>query len=384
MSKPDLSYPTWDDWPHVIRTQQFSAKVLESLIDHATKIEIALSQRKEIPRLSKQKPWCVKELFFESSTRTEDTFYTAARKLGCDVRAIPNPKVFSSATKGESFEAAIAAYTRVGGMGELRATDMLIIRHADEGTAKRAAKVVDTANGDGCQKLPLPVINAGDGPGQHPTQALVDLFTIYRERKCAGHPLDDLTICFSGDLKFGRTTNSLLYLLGKFGEDHRIHVIFSTLAQLSPKPEILEYLARHHITYDFEPDLTRAIRASNVNYMTRIQREREGMPPVTAKERMQYVFRKEYQSILPDGSFVMHPLPINQDLKDPPAEIDPELIPQAIAGDPRYAFFRQSHRGGPLRIGVVDFIFLGMDAIEDRRMLTSVHNGNCVSLAQTA
>ena len=377
-----MPVPKWDNWPHVIRTQQFSAQVLKALVAHATEIEIALMTRKEIPRRSRKRDWDVKEAFFENSTRTEDTFCAAARRLGCNVRVLPNPTIFSSTTKGESLQSSICVYTRVGGMGELRSTDMLIIRHAHEGTAERAAKIVDTANGDGVKKLPLPVINAGDGPGQHPTQALVDLFTIYRERKCDGHPLDDITICFSGDTKFGRTINSLAYLIGRFGDQHKIRVIFSTLDQLGPKPEILEYLSRHHITFDFVPDLKAAIKMSNVIYMTRIQRERPGMPAISREERLRYVFKREYQEILPHGTFVMHPLPINQDPEDPPAEIDEALMSPAIAGDPRYAWFRQSMRGIPMRIALLDAIFVGMDAEEDKCMLNFVRNGNSAPVAE--
>lgn len=227
-----------------------------------------------------------------------------------------------------------------------------------------AAKVVDTANGDGQPKRPLSVINAGDGTGQHPTQALVDLFTIHQERrKVNGHPLDNLTVLFSGDLKRGRTTNSLLYLLGKFGERHRIRVLFSTHKALGPKEELLMYLARHRIDYQFIPKLAKAIPEADVIYMTRIQRERTDGKSYKKLDRHRYIFQKKHLSLLRSSAFVMHPLPINRDPADPPAEIDDELTPLAIAGDPRLAWFRQSLRGIPLRDALLDLIFARIDSM---------------------
>lgn len=356
--------PVWDDWPHVLRTQQFSADALEAIVAHARLFEKALSTNQPLPRLSQPKRRILKILFFEASTRTEDTFWVAGHHLEESVRVIPHPQVFSSAAKGESLVDAIAAFTRVGGLGDLRAADGLIIRHKEEGTATLAAKVVDTANGDGQPKRPLPVINAGDGTGQHPTQALVDLFTIHQERRQVnGHPLDNLTVLFSGDLKRGRTTNSLLYLLGKFGERHRIRVLFSTHKDLGPKEELLMYLARHRIDYQFIPKLAKAIPEADVIYMTRIQRERTDGKSYKKLDRHRYVFQKKHLSLLHSGAFIMHPLPINRDPADPPAEIDDELTPLAMAGDPRLAWFRQSLRGIPLRDALLDLIFARIDSM---------------------
>jgi aspartate carbamoyltransferase catalytic subunit len=355
---------TWDDWPHVLRTQQFTDTSLEQIIAHARRFEEALSNRRTLPIMSQARNRLLKLIFFEPSTRTEDTFWVAGHYLGCSIRAIPHPKAFSSAAKGESFSHAIAALSRVGGLGELRQADCIVLRHADEGTAQRAAKIVDTANGDGHSKVPLPVINGGDGPGQHPTQAIVDLYTIARERRNnghVGHPLDDITVLFSGDLRDSRVTNSLLHLLGKFSDSHNIRVVFSTHEDLSPKIDLLEYLARHHVRIDFEPSLPEAIPLADVIYMTRIQRERKG-GLMQDYRRHDFVFKKEYLNIMKPGAFVMHPLPINCDPDDPPPEIDDSLTPLAFAGDPRLAYFRQSHLGTVVRDALLDLIFARIDA----------------------
>lgn len=355
--------PVWDNWPHVLRTQQFSTQALEAIMKHAYSFEEALRTDKSLPSLSNQKKKRILKLvFFEPSTRTEDTFWVAGTFLGVNVRVLSHPQIFSSAVKGESLRDAFAALTRVGGMEDLCAAHCLVIRHGQEGTAELAANVVDAARGDGQPKRPLAVINGGDGTGQHPTQALVDLYTIYRERNSNNHhPLDNITILFCGDLKRGRTTNSLLYLLGKFSEQYHIRVLFSTLPDLAPKPDLLLYLARRRIPYEFRPDFSAAIPQADVIYSTRIQRERPGGKKYSRRDRQQYVFQKEHLALLKSQAFVMHPLPINRDPKDPPSEIDDELTPLAIAGDPRLAWFRQSHRGIPVRDALLDLIFARAD-----------------------
>jgi aspartate carbamoyltransferase catalytic subunit len=363
MTQAPPALPIWDEFPHVLHTHQFSAEALEVLVQHTQAFEKAFAKRQPLPRKSRKRPWLVKLMFFEASTRTEDTSWLAAHRLHMRVRTIPHPQTFSSAAKGESLTDAIAALTRVGGLGEMRAADCLVIRHKDEGSASLAAKVVDTANGDGEIKLPLPVINAGDGTGQHPTQSFVDLYTIHQERRNGNHPLENITVLFSGDLKRGRTVNSLLYLLGKFGERHTIRVLFSTHSELGPKQDILQYLARHRIHYEFVPEFPNAIPQADVIYMTRIQRERSDGANYTTLDRGRYVFRKEYLSHLKTGAFVMHPLPINRDPEDPPAEIDDELTPLALKKDPRCAWFRQSHRGVPVRAALFDIIFAHIDAM---------------------
>ena len=360
-----MEIPRWEDWPHVVRTQQFSVAALEAIASHAGKFEEAIQQGKPLPRLSTLNRRIIKLVFYESSTRTADTFWTAGHWLNCSVRDIPDPSTFSSAVKGESFRDAIAALTRCGGMGDYQSADCIVIRHKEEGAAAQAAKIVETANGDGMFHRPLAVINAGDGSGQHPTQALGDLCTLFRERRNEGrHPLDEMTLLLPGQVAGSRTSNSLLYLIGKFGQKHPLHVIFSVLPGLEPSPDILEYLGRHRVSYCFEPNFESAIPEADVIYMMRIQRERQNVKEhgYTLADKERYVFRKEHLSLLKAGAFVMHPLPINRDPNDPPAEIDDELTPLALAGDSRLAWFRQSLRHIVSRAALLDLIFAGCDA----------------------
>lgn len=359
--------PRWKSWPHVIRIQDFTVADLEDLVAHARRFEEALKKRQGLPRLWKPRPAILELLFFEASTRTEHTNWVAGYLLGMGVRDVPNPKVFSSAVKGESLVDAICALTRTGGMGEMRAADCVVIRHGDEGSAQIAADTIDIANGDGSgPKTPLPVINGGDGKGQHPTQAMVDLLTIFCERKISSdrHPLDNLNILFTGDLLRGRTSNSLMYELGRFGFDHKIHITFSTLGGMEPKDEILSYLARRGIDYGSESNFKKALRDADVVYLTRHQKERAtpDEPLFSVEERLPFTFEKGDEHLLKEGAVIMHPLPINRNPEDPPPEIDNFFTPLAIKGDPRFAWFRQSHRGVPLRAALNDFIFAGIDS----------------------
>lgn len=361
--------PLWDNYPHFIRMQQLSGESLEKIIQHAIDFEKALKKCKPLPRQSRNFPWRMRVLFYEPSTRTHTTFKDAAALFQLSVDDVPDPGVFSSAVKGEKLESALAAYTCTGNMGHLRSADIVVLRHKASGASQVLAKVIETAQRNFPGSLPLPVINAGDGTGQHPTQALVDLATISAERKNSGHSLDALTILFSGDLARSRVVNSLLYALGKFGHKCKIRVMFCIPNGFGTKPDLLEYLARNRVQYEFGSprEFPKMIKRADIVYMTRVQRERKDPGEVVFKKkcRRKLVFRKEYVALLKQDAFVMHPLPINEDPTDPPPEIDSELWPLAQAGDPRFAWMRQSHRGISVRAALLDLICLSLDAAAD-------------------
>src|SRR5215472_4252119 len=178
---------------HVVSSQQFSRALLEDLIARAD--EIKREPHHFIGRLAGQ---VMAALFYEPSTRTRLSFEAAMLRLGGSTMGTDNAREFSSAAKGETLEDSIRI---VSGYA-----DVIVMRHYEEGAARRAASV-----------SLVPVINAGDGPGQHPTQALLDLYTIKDE---IGH-VDGIQIAMVGDLANGRTVRSLTYLLSKF-RDPRI------------------------------------------------------------------------------------------------------------------------------------------------------------------
>src|SRR3989344_2528268 len=212
---------------------------------------LALFQKAEELRTAHDKPLqgrILATLFYEPSTRTRLSFESAMLKLGGNVIGTENAKEFSSAVKGESLQDTIMILSSYA--------DIIVLRHFEEGAAKAAASVSS-----------VPIINGGDGAGQHPTQALLDLYTIYRE---VGR-IDQIVIAMVGDLKYGRTVRSLCYLLGKF---EKVKIIFIAPEHLSIKKDIKEYLKRHKVEFEEQMELDKYLPQIDIVYMTRIQKKR--------------------------------------------------------------------------------------------------------------
>ena len=201
---------------HIIESQQFDRAFIGDLF--------AAANEAERTRDGALRGRIMASLFYEPSTRTRLSFESAMLRLGGSVITTENAREFSSAIKGETLEDSVAI---IGGYA-----DVIVLRHFEEGASERAAAVSS-----------VPVINAGDGPGQHPTQALLDLYTIERELGRA----DDIRIAFAGDLKHGRTIRSLAYLLGKY---QGVTMHFISPPNLQVGADITEYLDRHDVSYD--------------------------------------------------------------------------------------------------------------------------------------
>ena len=205
---------------HVVESQQFTVPLLMELFDRTRGMERVVARGGTLDYQDR----IMATLFYQPSTRTRFSFEAAMHRLGGQVLSSDHARVFSSEIEGEQVEDSIRI---IGSYA-----DVIVIRHHEVGGAKRAAQV-----------SPVPVINAGDGNGgQHPTQALLDLYTIYRER-----PLDGLSIAFIGDLERGRTARSLAYLLAKFD---RVKIFFVAPPELQMKPDILQYLDRHGVCFE--------------------------------------------------------------------------------------------------------------------------------------
>src|SRR5579871_2497263 len=189
-------------------------------------------------------------LFYEPSTRTRLSFESAMLRLGGRTMGTDNAREFSSAAKGETLEDTIRI---VAGY-----SDVIVLRHQEEGAARRAAAVSD-----------VPVINAGDGAGQHPTQSLLDLFTIQDE---LGR-IDGITVAMVGDLANGRTVRSLAYLLSKFRD---VRLVFVAPPAVRMGDDIKRHLDENGISWREESDLGAVLPAADVVYQTRIQKERFG------------------------------------------------------------------------------------------------------------
>ncbi len=304
---------------HIIEAQQFDREILEFLFETASSMEeIARNGGSDILKGKK-----MISLFYEPSTRTRISFEMAMYHLGGAVISTENARDFSSAAKGETIEDTIRVLNSY-------LPDVIVMRHYESGSAKRAALVSD-----------VPIINAGDGPGQHPTQALLDLYTIQKELG----QIDGMTVTMVGDLANGRTVRSLCYLLAKF-RDIKIRFVSPDVVRM--KQDIKDYLDEHNIPYEEIDDLAEAVRDCNVVYQTRIQKERFGdRIEDYYKAKGIYIIDKKIMEIMNKDAIVMHPLPRLDEIS---TEID---------SDPRAAYFRQAQNGLFIRMALLKTIILG-------------------------
>jgi len=295
---------------HVVESQQFTVPLLMELFARARGMERLVARGGSLDYQNR----IMATVFYAPSTRTRFSFEAAMHRLGGRVLSTEQARVFSSEIEGEQVEDSIRVIASY--------SDVIVIRHNEEGGAKRAAQV-----------SPVPVINAGDGTGgQHPTQALLDLYTIYRER-----PLDGLSVAIIGELDKGRTARSLAYLLAKF---ERVKIFFVSPPELQMKPDILEYLDEHDVHYELESDIDRVIREVDVVYQTRVRPER--VNDVRSLKRFA-IDSAVLQRMKPDA-MILHPLPRT-------VELD-----KTVDDDPRALYFRQAVNGLYVRMALLTML----------------------------
>lgn len=298
---------------HILRAQQFNKDVLFSIFKDADEL------RKEInSKLLNGKIMAV--LFYEPSTRTRLSFESAMLRLGGKVIGTENAKEFSSAAKGESIEDTIRVISKYA--------DCVVMRHPIEGTVKIASEVSS-----------IPIINGGDGKGQHPTQALLDMYTIHKE---LGR-LDNLKVAIVGDLKNGRTARSLCYLLSKFEENK---IIFVSPDELKMQQDIKDHLNENKISFREEQDLNKILPEVDIVYMTRIQKERISIEDYD-KSKGKYSINEENISLLKDSARIMHPLPHVEEIN---------LKIKTEEGNPKVAYFRQAENGLYIRMALLKML----------------------------
>jgi aspartate carbamoyltransferase catalytic subunit len=296
---------------HIVESQQFSRGVMEDLFARAE--EIKREPHRFMGRLAGQ---VMAALFYEPSTRTRLSFEAAMLRLGGQAMGTDNAREFSSAAKGETLEDTIRI---VSGYA-----DVIVLRHNEEGAARRAAAVST-----------VPIINAGDGPGQHPTQALLDLYTIRTEL----NRIDGVSVAMVGDLANGRTVRSLAYLLSKFKD---IKLWFVAPPQVAMRDDLKAHLDEHHVPWTETQDLDAVLPEVDVVYQTRIQKER--FTDLEAYEAVKGVYRIDKSSLarMRKYAILMHPLP----------RVD-EIAPE-VDDDPRAAYFRQARNGLHIRMALLD------------------------------
>jgi aspartate carbamoyltransferase catalytic subunit len=298
---------------HVIESQQFSRPLLEELFQRAD--EMRADPHRAAGRLQGR---VMAALFYEPSTRTRLSFESAMLRLGGRTMGTDNAREFSSAAKGETLEDTIRI---VAGYA-----DVIVLRHHEAGAARRAAEVSD-----------VPVINGGDGRGQHPTQSLLDLYTIRDE---LGR-LDGVRVAMVGDLANGRTARSLAYLLSKFRDPE---IWFVAPPRVAMGRDIKEHLDEHGVRWHEVTDLDAVLPEVDVVYQTRIQRERFADEAAYRAVKGVYVIGRPAMERLRRDAIVMHPLPRLD-------EIDP-----AVDSDPRAAYFRQARNGVQVRMALLDMV----------------------------
>ncbi|XP_010914111.1 aspartate carbamoyltransferase, chloroplastic [Elaeis guineensis] len=303
----------------VIESQQFDREILTDIFEVARemeKIEKSSSASKIL------RGYLMATLFYEPSTRTRLSFESAMKRLGGEVLTTENAREFSSAAKGETLEDTIRT---VEGY-----SDIIVMRHFESGAAKRAAS---TAN--------IPIINAGDGPGQHPTQALLDVYTIERE---IGR-LDGIRLGLVGDLANGRTVRSLAYLISKY-QDIKIYFVAPDIVKM--KDDIKDYLTSKGVEWEESTDLFEVVSKCDVVYQTRIQRERFGERiDLYEAARGKYIVDSKVLDVMPKHAVIMHPLP----------RLDEITV--GVDGDPRAAYFRQAKNGLYIRMALLKLLLLG-------------------------
>ncbi len=304
-----------DKLNHVIEAQQFTPERLSDIFAVAREMEQVV--RHYGSNILNRR--LMATLFYEPSTRTRLSFEAAMKRLGGEVITTENAREFSSAAKGETLEDTVRI---VEGYA-----DVIVIRHFESGAARRAASVAR-----------VPIINAGDGPGQHPTQSLLDVYTIQKE---VGR-LDGITVAMVGDLANGRTARSLAYLLAKY-KDVKFYFVAPEVVRM--KDDIKEYLHRHGVFFAEEEDLFKVAAMADVIYQTRIQKERFGDRTADYESaRGKYIIDRELLQVMKERAVIMHPLPRVD-------EIHPE-----VDTDPRAAYFRQAHNGLYIRMALLKMV----------------------------
>lgn len=294
----------------ILSVSQFNRDSLDYIFDVAHEMHVLVERFGSADLLQGK---ILANLFYEPSTRTSSSFMAAMLRLGGQVIPINNVQ-YSSVTKGESLPDTVRTLESYA--------DVIVLRHPEVGAAATAAHYASK-----------PIINAGDGVGEHPTQALLDLFTIVQELE----RLDGLRIAMVGDLKYGRTVHSLTKLL----VNYNVEFVFVNPDILPMPADVLGEVQTHGRTFHETKDVHAIIGDVDVLYVTRVQKERFTDMAEYDRVKEQYVVDEALMTHAKERMVVMHPLPrINE-------------ISYAIDNDPRAAYFRQMRNGMFIRMALL-------------------------------
>ncbi|MBU0540059.1 aspartate carbamoyltransferase [Patescibacteria group bacterium] len=308
---------------HILRADQFDRHTLDRLYALTNRIRKKRGTRDGALWLRAQFPHRRAILYFlQSSSRTWGSFVAAAQNLGMDTLDIRDPRV-SSEVKGEASLDSIRTFSSYA--------DVIIMRVNDKGLAAKAAEHMDSAG------RPIPIINGGSGPDEHPTQACLDDYTLRRSFKERGG-IDGKTIALVGDLKRGRTVRSLARFMQ--------HYTGVKLLLVSPPPfamekDVLDFLQEHEIRYAVTDNFDQAVAEADAVYMTRIQDEHDTRGESAGVDFSKFCFTERHLKILKPHSIVMHPLPRREELS------------VSCDKDPRVMIWRQERNGMHVRTALL-------------------------------
>lgn len=321
---------------HIISVDQFTKSDLEILFDATRSIRRRVRQKdRGLTELCAGR--VMASLFFESSTRTDMSFQAAMRRLGGDVIAVSNGVQFSSMYKGEN----LADTVRAAGCY----ADVIVLRHPQVGSSYEAGYYTDLLNKRLSNRTV--VVSGGDGIGEHPTQALLDMYTIFDQKST----LDHLTITMVGDLKNGRTVHSLAKLIAYYRPTG------TTLAFVSPEslrmpPQIVSMLQDLNLTCIETDNLDDVLGKTDVLYWTRVQEERFSDKAEYNAIKERFILLPETLKTAPRDMVIMHPLPRKHEMGTP-ADHD------VLDVDPRAIYFEQMENGMFVRMALLAKILTG-------------------------
>ncbi|MCY3574502.1 MAG: aspartate carbamoyltransferase [Chloroflexi bacterium] len=322
---------------HIISVDQFQRRDLDILFQAATSIRKRIrTQDRGLTELCAGK--VMASLFFEASTRTDMSFQAAMRRLGGDVIAVSNGVRFSSMYKGENLSDTIRATGCY--------SDVIVLRHPEIGSSYEAGYYLDLLN----QRIdnPTVAISGGDGIGEHPTQALLDMFTIVDRKKS----LDGLTIALVGDLKHGRTVHSLAKLLAYYDASDVRLCLVAPQSLIMPA-DICALVAERGIQVRQTDDLREIITQTDVIYWTRIQEERFAQASDYQEIKDRFIMTPSLLAEAPADAILMHPLPRKH-------EMGSRADHDVLDADPRAIYFEQMENGMFLRMALLVKVLRGV------------------------
>jgi aspartate carbamoyltransferase catalytic subunit len=319
---------------HVIDPRVFERPLLDELCSLATRVRMMAKTDDGARALRDLLPTRRAMLYFtQPSTRTFLSFNNACHILGMRTSEIRDPST-SSEVKGESFEDSIRTFSSY--------VDVVIMRTKEPGRAAQAAKLMNGI------PRPVPVINAGSGSDQHPTQALLDIYTLQRSFEDNGGGIDGKVIGMMGDLKRGRTVRSLCYLMKNY---EGVRLVFIAPNQFAMQPDVKAYLDQHRIPYTETTELAGVLPSLDAIYVTRMQTEWDTAGESRHIDLSRFSIGTEELARLKRDAIIMHPLPRG-------AEIDP-----VVDQDPRAMYWRQERNGMWMRVAVLIKIFGAEDRV---------------------